>query len=452
MSTRDMVLEISPAYKQHEGTSENAVGFIGHDLDLLGEVMSGRSRVFGSIMPNCGPLLIINGNKQRYVTGCTVSFTYRAAEQSGFEEGNIYDTDYEYPVYVEVSGIFSGSVEIPADQRAYSQFLYDDHYVHELLSVSLTDNTQDVHVYCLGDDGARLCYAMNNELTRAAIDTMSRSVWIHPPLCILCSGVGEYPEGTTCPDCNGYKYVGRMADKKPLIDRLKDVNIFQRSEEETTSQYRGWAKKWWLIPTASEIKRYLSHFLRLDERYIDLEESYQPEAIWTVRYPLQTFGRTLMGDIIPVTGTTMLDLVRDIAVAGTQPILEAYYELGSASGIHAYDKNMSSRPHDTGLVDYGVGFVDMYSSWSNSSFGSTFGVSFFNDSGYYGISGTTGYYHGSGYGMTGIEILSGHWITGEEGYPTGFYEYLTLEDVQDVYDYDKPFAQTTGDDGIWRMY
>lgn len=416
MSTYDMIREITQAY-----TKLSDEGFIGHNMPLMAIVSGSTSRVFGDIMPNCGPLLFINQSRQRYPVSGTINFTYLTAVESGYVTETLNGVEYQRMYYTGATSTYSGTIYIASGQREYSQQLYNDHYVRKIESITCDDPTQEIKVYCLADNGARLLYGINNELIRGLIDITERGVFIAPPICKLCGGTGVY-EGETCIDCNGYKYVGRNAEKWLLSERAADVGIIKQTESEESMQYRAWAKKWHLIPTSSEIIRYFSHFLRLSEEYITIEEYNEKECYFVIRFPLSFVGDLGVGDILSISGTTIQSLLDDIEPAGVNGVAEGFYLFSDESATWDYCHDFSEKPH-TSFVQPEFGFIFPFDQcgWNMASFGNDFGsASFYNLTGYYGV------------------------MTGEIDTGTGFYEFLTEDDVIEVYTHDKPFVQVSG--------
>lgn len=344
MSTRDMILEVSDAYKKKNGE------YLGHNLPLLAEHSGTDTRIFGDIMPNCGPLLIINENQQRWVATGYVRFTYNIAEFSGYITETVNNISYQQAVYTGVVGEYTGTVYFESGMREYSQQIYNDHqHIRKINSMYVSDPLQEIKVFCIADDGARLFYGMHDELIRDLNEIVEQGLFISPPKCQLCNGSGLY-EGSTCIDCSGYKYIGRNAQKWLLEERCKDVGIYKRTEIEDSFQYRGWAKKWWLVPTQKEVIRYMSHFLNTPSGNIVIVENYFPEAYWKIQFPRVSLGSFGVGNLLSLSGTTYQELIDDVTPAGTQAVLEGYYLFQDSGAIHDYCHDPSDPPHLTGLT------------------------------------------------------------------------------------------------------
>ena len=425
MSTYDMNGVITDAYKKVEG------GLLGFYIPIMAQ-FSGHARIYGDILPNCGPLLIVNENKQRYVSGSTITFTYQAAEQSGTVIEYVNDIAYERKVFSGTDTIYTGIVEIEADTREYSQHLFTGHmHIRNIQSLTVDDDTQEVKIYCLADDGARILYGQHTESLRELSDIMADGVWVSPPECIRCNGEGVIGD-ITCPDCEGYKYVGRHAKQWLLHKRAEDIGVKQRTESEQAFQLRAWARKWWLIPTASEVKRFIGNFLNINTGLITIEENYSPEAYFVVRLPFSIQGERIVGDNISLSGYTIQEIMNDVSPAGTRGFIQGYYLFTDDSAIHDYCHDFSTGTHGTFVEPfYGYHFPSVLDNWQNSWWGSDWGELYYWDypdtyfqedngirnisgvglySGSIYVSGETSFYSGMSSGMfTGLMDADSPW-------------------------------------------
>jgi len=417
---------ITDAYKKIDG------GLIGFYMPIMAE-FSGQARIYGDILPNCGPLLFINQNKQRYVTGATVSFTYQVAEQSGTTTEYVNDIPYEQKLFSGIDTIYSGTVSIDADMREYSQQIFTGHmHIRNIKSLSVDDTTQEVRVYCLADDGARILYGQHTEALRNLTEIMSEGVWVAPPPCILCGGDGVYA-GEVCPDCEGYAHVGRHAQQWLLQKRCEDVGIKQRTESEEALQLRGWARKWWVVPTKSEVKRYVGNFLNIDTGLITVEENYSPEAYFIVRLPFSIQGERVVGDNISLSGYTIQEIMNDISPAGTRGFIQGFYLFGDESAIHDYCHDFSTGTHETFVEPwYGFHFPSILDNWQNSRWGSDWGELYYWDypDKYFQPSGGLAY-------ITNTGLYSGATLVASE---TSFYSGLSQDDIEKIMDADSPWS------------
>ncbi len=453
-----MLMEVTNAYKiATEGivTSTALVGArIGHSFPFMAQISGSYNACYGSIFPLCGPLIFINQNKQLWTTGCTISFKYKKATFSEFERKRFIDINYYRKMFITGDTVYTDSIYIETGTREYNQFYGNSDYVYEVTELSISDPTQEINVYCMADDGSRLINTMENETTRDMLNIVQRGLFVHPPLCQLCKGVGVY-NNVVCPECRGYKYKGLNAEKYLLYQRGKDVGILRKTDSEESFQYRVWAKKWHITPTKNEVKRYVAHMLRTNTGMIDIEEHYLPECYWVLRYPAIVSLDRGVGDILSITGTSLQEIVSYCEPAGTRGFIEEYYYIESDHDIWDYCHTpsdidtlcgISSPPHTEASEDlFGWFFFDQDSSFNCNNFGSEWGFTgnslmdgtkFFyedkyilngsiNNTGIIWIGGT-GYW--SGYTEMSLEPDITYW-SGEEYTMSNFdYESIMLHD------------------------
>jgi len=353
MSLRDKQNEINPSYKKYSGT------WLGHNLYILAEIKDSKARFFGSIFDyvgQCGPLIFVNMNNQRWARDCVVNFTYRRCIIGTNKTLNVRGDVVTTKGFVKndtdlLPTVYTGSVTIPAGTQDYHQFkfhnpdyvdqtgteidkvLYDTHYAHVILTLSITDPLQEVKVYCMADDGMRLLDSFNDaEVQRSMIDILERSQFVSPPPCPLCSSTGLIDNGSgediTCTDCDGYKFHGENAQGFFLKDKAERFGVKKRDETDESFQWRAWAKQWWIIPTQDRIKEYISHFTRVDKSKIQIEEKFFPEAIWTIRLPILSGGLNTVGDLLSPDDSTYNEIFGDLNPAGTSVVVRSYREYG----------------------------------------------------------------------------------------------------------------------------
>ena len=326
MSLKDGSIEINDSYKKYDG------GWLGHNLFLLAENKEGVARYYGSVHDlygQCGPIIIVNENDQRWAQACVVNFDYEVCEH-GIDTDIIVRSDkVTHKGWTQVVGTESGSVTITAGTKGYHQISFTDHYIHKITALTIDDTLQNVKIYCMADDGIRLLQGFNeNEINRAMLDIIEASQWVSPPPCPLCDGTGEYPEGTECPDCLGYKFDGKNAQEQFLVEKAYRFNIKQRDETDESFQWRAWAQQWWMIPTKTRIKEYIAHFTKVDVSRISIEEHYFPEAYWIIRLPIFSLGTQAVGNLLSVDDNTYDELLESITPAGTSVIIREFYEFG----------------------------------------------------------------------------------------------------------------------------
>jgi hypothetical protein len=452
-------MEVTNAYKiatEGKVTGTALVGArIGHSFPFIAQISGSYNACYGSIFPLCGPLIFINQNKQLWTTGCMITYKYKKATFSEYESKRFIDKQYYRKNFVSGVTVYTDTVYIETGTREYSQFYGNTDYVYEVTELTGSDPTQEINVYCMADDGARLLNNMEDETTRNMLDIIQRGLFVHPPLCKLCNGVGTY-NGTICTECRGYKYKGWNAEKYLLTQRGKDVGVFRQTDSEESFQYRTWAKKWHITPTKNEVKRYIAHMIRTDTGMIDIEEHYLPECYWILRYPAIIALENGIGDILSIYGTTLQNIVSYCEPAGTRGLLEEYYYMVSDYGVWDYCHNIESGiaihrginnpPHTAEKQDlFGWFFFDTDSSFNNHNFGSEWsqsggsmaeGTKFFYEDKYIlnGSTFNTGiiYIAGTGYWSGITEMLSTPDITywsGEEYTMSNFdYERIMLHD------------------------
>jgi len=192
MSIRNFLSNINEAYK---GANN---GRQGHNLDVLAERENGTTNIWNSILPNCGPVVVINEEEPWAGSGVTVSLTYKKAVISGWATGYAYDTFYYYPQYIGLAEDFTTSFYITG--RAQQQFLITG-MVHQITALTISPDL-NVTVQCMADNGARMLYGVHSEKERENIYKTQLGNWVSSKECNRCTGSRIY-EGLICPDCDG---------------------------------------------------------------------------------------------------------------------------------------------------------------------------------------------------------------------------------------------------------
>ena len=342
MSTRDHISFINDSFKQTDSS-----GKIGNNIQLVAQQVNSSTNIWNTILPNCGPLLIIPQSEINWTSGCTISFTYEEVTSLGWGTGYQLDQEYYYQSYTgaDYSAVAygTGSLYIETGTRVDRQYLYTgSNYIHKIRSLTVDPPSYDVDIYCLSDDGSRLVQGWNAENERDIIDQLYVGSIVHPPLCHRCTGSKVWDSGV-CPDCNGYGYVGQNAKKWLLTRQASSVGITRGNESLESFTNRIWAKKWKMVPTKKEIKRYLSHFLRLDEDDITISEKYYPDCVWTVRIPLTNAGLNDIGNRLSTSGNTIQSLLDDVTPAGTNAVVEPYYYIQGDDSVLDYENPDSEK-------------------------------------------------------------------------------------------------------------
>jgi len=129
---------------------------------------------------------------------------------------------------------------------------------------------ETITIFCLASPTTRYLYGAKFwELYENGVKIQD-AVWASPYFCATCTGTGVYPPvnsiidthlGQTCPECDGFGFSGPHATGFMLDRKGADVGM-TRNDGESDEQFgkRIWARKWKIIPTLDEIKRFFDHF------------------------------------------------------------------------------------------------------------------------------------------------------------------------------------------------
>jgi hypothetical protein len=425
MSTRDQINVINDAFKSYKN------GMNGHYLALLAEHEDGYTSIYPTIIPQAGPLLIINEKSTNWTTGYTITVEYIKSNTGIWVTGTIFDQQYYYKTFSPTDNSGTYTYTIPTGSREFKQEFVSGYYDRvKTLTVSPSDMT--MKVYCLADNGSQIMYMQQTENERETFERILNGKFISPEICHNCTGDKKI-NGVYCPDCFGYGYYGYSSMDYLLDKQAKSVGIEQRAESRKSFQLRAWAKRWALVPTRSELKRYLSNFLRLETGQITIDESYFPEAKWTVRVPLNiNLAGVGIGNQLSTSGTTFQELIDDITPAGTIGIVAPYNYLLDDDSIKDYETD-----HRTGIIYSIDGKCNFY----NASYYSDRGMMAFaydqNHSVYKYYSGNSGFitpFPETQSGTTGIYSGSIRIKAPFEGvmYVTGFFSGLTEETFKNM--------------------
>lgn len=342
MSTRDMEAIINDSFKLTD--EEITTGYyqkIGHYMPLVAEVHPEYTSEYGTTFPHVGSLVIINDDDQSWQIPCNIQFEYETAVLSGYTDGRTANGDtYDSPVYSESSG-YTGFFTIPTGVRRFKQHLFTgSELIHNVKNVSINDPAQTLRMYILGDDGIKLLYGMENEHNRDILDKVTRSLFVAPPVCVLCDGVGTY-EGSVCSQCGGNRYIGYNAEGWLLTNKARELGVTKRDETERSFQHRAWAEKQWVNPTVSGIINYVHLITGFPKDEIEVTQSTgYKELKYYVRFPLGQGGTAALdeggasnvSDSFVFSDTqTIQDLIDDISPAGTNAIIEPYYTIIDSS-------------------------------------------------------------------------------------------------------------------------
>lgn len=171
--------------------------------------------------------------------------------------GNEVDTTFTIPKHTnpgEVFQVFNKDVfkitDVDVDPRQQSQPL------------------TDLKFYGLADNGSKILHSINWNKTFSDIKTAMFGMFGHPNKCPRCNGEGEV-SGYQCIQCDGYGWDGPNASGEMLNILGSEVNL-SRTDDLEVFRNKIWAKNWLIVPTRNEIRRYFSHFSRLDESEVEL--------------------------------------------------------------------------------------------------------------------------------------------------------------------------------------
>jgi hypothetical protein len=305
MSIRDFISNINEAYK---GTMSQRQG---HNLDVIAERENGITNLWDSILPNCGPLVVINEEEPWEGSGVTVNLSYKTAVISGWATGYALDTYYYYPLYTGTSNTYTASFYITG--RALQQFLVTG-MVHQVTALTVTPEL-NITVQCMADNGVRMIYGVHSEKEREAIYKVQNGNWVSPKECNRCTGSRIY-NGLLCPDCDGYGYVGLHAQDLLLVNQGKSMGITRIDESDESLAMRIWAKRWKMVPTPTNVKEFVSQFTAIDTGWIEIETNSFPECYYRVRLPIAEMGTRI---------TNLQEILDYTCPAGTSATIEPYY-------------------------------------------------------------------------------------------------------------------------------
>jgi hypothetical protein len=217
---------------------------------------------------NPAPLVAVVGDKIRDYD-LTVEITYKIAKFKEFEFRQYTYRKYAYPVYeYDETKVYTFTIPKFSDINTIIRIAPSDNLIYDIVDVQVTSShrfNEMFQIYALASPTARIIYGMKwYELYENAV-LIKNGLWAAPPWCVTCVGTGIY-QGSTCPECEGFKFSGVHAINFILDRKGKDTNL-TRFDGEDDQQFgkRIWTRKWWVIPTEDEIKRYFMHFCHIDE-------------------------------------------------------------------------------------------------------------------------------------------------------------------------------------------
>ena len=256
---------IRGCYMPQLGDWSAASGWIAGDQAL---------HVDGNFINPAPLILIVTGRVRDRDLSVTVNYT--TATFSSWDTQFYNGRSYKYPLYVE--GVTkSKTFTIPAftDCETVMRICEEDRLIYKINSVTVTNNRYDERffIYALASTTARLLYAQNWHVLYETMVREKRGLFAATTVCTTCQGTGLRSE-VTCPECGGWGFSGSNATGVMLDNLGKDVGIVRETSEETDESFRKkvWARRWWLIPTKDEIKRYFKHFCHVVDEEIDIIE------------------------------------------------------------------------------------------------------------------------------------------------------------------------------------
>ena len=396
MSTPNFITFTSDAFKL------NSNGRTGHNLETIGLYVSGSTSLWDTTLPNAGPVMVIVESPTNWTTGCQITGVYKDATFVEWGTGLQLDHPYYYKIFTGsyTSGTFN--LYVPTGSRAKTQYIITGATgVYGMKSLSITGG-YSVTIYTLADNGARLAYGFNTEHERNQIDTLLRATTAGPVLCHTCTGT-KYVGASYCPDCSGYGYYGFTSQDYTLQQQARRYGVFKRSgETEKSLQYRIWAKTRRVVPTLKEVKRFVSELYRLDEDVITISEEYYPEAVWTIRLPLNVTSGIGIGDILSTETKDIIDILRDICPAGVQVKVEPYHFIIGDDSVSDFERTYTSGAHSNPYVIDCLVPTQWGGEWGQVSWG-------YDDKYFQPLSGI-GYLVGSGIWSGATETGSEEWF------------------------------------------
>lgn len=473
MSFRDMVNDVNNALKQKDDDGNIGTYFpIVASYTYNEDGKYGVKHVYPSTTPQAGPLMIITENQQRPTTGNVITLEYRNAILNNkpiVTFNGISYTGYEY-----IDGnIHTTSVEIDSDTKAGHEIIVQHSglsnisgYISQVTDIDVSEPYLSVKVYSLASDGSRLLYGSNLNSIREDLAKVDVANFVYSPDCVYCNGSGYLNNNPniTCPDCDGYSFVGRTASGYLLDLKAADYGISQGSDSRDHFQLKVWARNWRKYPSFNNVKDYLRHFLGVDEDLLEFEfhrttGGIEPETYWTLFYPSQP---SLIKDRIPQEANDILEICNYMSPAGInalaipynisedeyslEPIPTGGFETGSTiyQNLAAYDATLQDDIIIQGFRfngEWQEKFITTPTHYSTSDYGIHTGFYVY----YSGSSATptTGWHSmWSGSTLISNEDDAGWWT----GYFTGL---ETDEEYGDMIFYDQPFCEIKRVGGVW---
>jgi hypothetical protein len=215
---------------------------------------------------NPSPMFLLVQERTREVA-LSVEIHYKTAAISSWVQEIRNGFRQDFPVYV-FDEDKECTVVVPAYTDPETIYMLPDNNMYQIDSVVVTGgagrNQEKFSILALASPSPRILYGLGANDLQQNLLRVKRGLFPQPEFCMTCMGTKEYPEGTTCPECEGYGFAGPNA-VYPLLDfHGRNVSL-PRYGAEADEAYgrRIWARKWNVIPTKSEIERYFTHFMHI---------------------------------------------------------------------------------------------------------------------------------------------------------------------------------------------
>ena len=194
---------------------------------------------------------------------------------TGFSKDHQYGVDIYRREWVTGGEVFQHSFTIPAHALPGKTYLMPNKRIYEVTSVKVSPRETifpltDIKFYGLADNGSKILYSFNWNKTYEDLKSILYSRFAAPKRCPSCYGSGVI-SGLSCSQCNGYKYSGWNSTGYMFEQIANEVGVVPNKEDSfEVYQDKVWAMKSWVTPTKKEVKRYFSHFARIEEDEVEI--------------------------------------------------------------------------------------------------------------------------------------------------------------------------------------
>lgn len=172
---------------------------------------------------------------------------------------------------------FTYEFTIPAYTKPGKVYRLPNKRTYKINDISVSGGIADqpltrLGFYALADNGSKLLYSLNWNKIFEYGRTALYGAYGNPDKCPRCAGSGYVADPSdTCVQCGGYKYDGPNASG--FLERQIGLDYGLIKDNDTTNdEFRNkiWAMNWWVTPTKKEIQRYFSHFARIEDDEIEV--------------------------------------------------------------------------------------------------------------------------------------------------------------------------------------